>query len=107
MNNELVPRNQTYIRNLFSLNRLVLYRFTRDQLVVPASSTWFGLSPATIAAANGSRLGDATPHWLGLGLLAESDRIDLRSIEGGHMEIPTGFVRDSLVPYLNNSYPGS
>lgn len=96
MNNELVPRNQTYIRNLFSLNRLVLYRFTRDQLVVPASSTWFGLS-----------LGDATPHWLGLGLLAESDRIDLRSIEGGHMEIPTGFVRDSLVPYLNNSYPGS
>lgn len=98
INNEFPPRNQTYIRNMFSLNRLVLYRFSEEELVAPASSTWFGLQPV----ANGSR---TAPRWLGLGLLSATGRIDLLAIKGAHMELPSNFVRNSLANYLNNSYP--
>jgi len=42
INNELPPsRNETYARNLASLNTLVLVIFTQDKTVVPKETAWF------------------------------------------------------------------
>ncbi|KAJ7128901.1 palmitoyl-protein thioesterase [Mycena crocata] len=42
INNELRDtRNETYARNLASLNKLVLVIFTKDETVVPKESAWF------------------------------------------------------------------
>ncbi|GLB37274.1 putative palmitoyl protein thioesterase [Lyophyllum shimeji] len=43
INNEVSKsRNQTYARNLASLNKLVLVLFTKDETMVPKESAWFG-----------------------------------------------------------------
>lgn len=43
INNEIDElRNETYARNLASLEKLVLILFTRDKTVVPKESAWFG-----------------------------------------------------------------
>ncbi|KAF7375973.1 Palmitoyl-protein thioesterase [Mycena sanguinolenta] len=43
INNEILEsRNETYARNLASLNKLVLIMFTEDKTVVPKESSWFG-----------------------------------------------------------------
>ncbi|XP_003376435.1 palmitoyl-protein thioesterase 3 [Trichinella spiralis] len=41
INNEKVL-NQTYIENLQKLQNMVLIKFTRDSMVVPPESSWFG-----------------------------------------------------------------
>ncbi|KAF8813660.1 alpha/beta-hydrolase [Phlegmacium glaucopus] len=43
INNEIpTSRNQSYARNLASLQNLVLVLFTEDKMVVPKESAWFG-----------------------------------------------------------------
>ncbi|KAJ7928596.1 palmitoyl-protein thioesterase [Mycena leptocephala] len=43
INNEIAEtRNETYARNLASLNKLVLVIFSEDKTVVPKESAWFG-----------------------------------------------------------------
>jgi palmitoyl-protein thioesterase len=43
LNNEIpASRNETYSRNLASINYLVLVLFTEDKTVVPKESAWFG-----------------------------------------------------------------
>lgn len=43
INNEIpTSRNQSYARNLASLQTLVLVLFTEDKTVVPKESAWFG-----------------------------------------------------------------
>jgi hypothetical protein len=42
INNELPAKNTTYKDNLASLERLVLFKFSKDLIVVPRESSWFG-----------------------------------------------------------------
>ena len=42
LNNEHVVKNEQYKKNMQSLDKLVLFRFTEDLLVVPRDSAWFG-----------------------------------------------------------------
>ncbi|KAF5346133.1 hypothetical protein D9758_009935 [Tetrapyrgos nigripes] len=50
INNELIPLssggNETYAKNLASLNKLILILFTEDKTVVPKESSWFGSEAA-------------------------------------------------------------
>lgn len=48
INNELLNKTARYAANLASLQRLVLFQFQEDVVVVPKESSWFGvLDPAT------------------------------------------------------------
>lgn len=42
VNNEHATKNTTYRKNLASLERLVLFKFSQDDIVVPRESSWFG-----------------------------------------------------------------
>ena len=42
LNNERAAKNEQYKKNLQSLDKLVLFRFTDDLLGVPRDSAWFG-----------------------------------------------------------------
>jgi palmitoyl-protein thioesterase len=42
LNNERATKNWTYRDNLASLERLVLFKFSQDVIVVPRDSSWFG-----------------------------------------------------------------
>ena len=42
LNNEHAAKNEQYKKNMQSLDKLVLFRFTEDLLVVPRDSAWFG-----------------------------------------------------------------
>ena len=43
INNEHAIKRKAYARNLASLDRLVLFRFSDDSTVVPRDSAWFSL----------------------------------------------------------------
>ena len=94
VNNELVDdggeetRNETYRRNLLRLEKLVLFKWTDDTVVVPRESSWFG------TYAENDRGGAIVPlreqrmyaeDWLGLRALDEAGRLKLLEIPGDHM----------------------
>ncbi|KAF8348139.1 palmitoyl-protein thioesterase [Amanita rubescens] len=100
INNEIVGlRNATYGDNLALLKKLVLVVFTKDTMVVPKESAWFGAEPIEegdeaqgrllieekIIPMRGQQL--YVEDWIGLRRLDELGRIKFESCEGGHMQI--------------------
>ncbi|KAF4567744.1 hypothetical protein EYR40_006749 [Pleurotus pulmonarius] len=103
INNEVAPidgRNETYARNLASLEHLVLVLFTKDVTVIPKESAWFG----SAAEPDDSLIGQKTfgsmttiipmrrqplyvEDWIGLRTLDEEGRVILETCEGEHMQI--------------------
>lgn len=41
INNERLPRNTSYAKNLATLEKFVLVRFNNDSMVLPVASEWF------------------------------------------------------------------
>ncbi|KAF8653587.1 hypothetical protein AX16_003865 [Volvariella volvacea WC 439] len=108
INNEIAEeRNQTYAKNLASLNTLVLVIFTEDRTVVPKESAWFGsenpdeedgANPADMqqVITSNSGAGNIIPmrqqplyleDWIGLRELDERGGIVFDSCNGVHMQI--------------------
>ncbi|KAJ7209623.1 palmitoyl-protein thioesterase [Mycena pura] len=105
INNEIAEsRNETYARNLASLNKLVLVIFTKDVTVVPKESSWFAsevISDELVQLPNGQQqvlAGSRTlvpmreqplyvEDWIGLRELDERGGVDFAECEGVHMQI--------------------
>lgn len=113
INNEVAPidgRNETFARNLASLEHLVLVLFTKDVTVIPKESAWFGSaaepdeSDDSLTVMQQKILGSATSSeettiipmrrqplyledWIGLRTLDEQGRVILETCEGEHMQI--------------------
>ncbi|KAF7428436.1 hypothetical protein PC9H_007660 [Pleurotus ostreatus] len=113
INNEVAPidgRNETYARNLASLEHLVLVLFTKDVTVIPKESAWFGSaaepdeSDDSLTVMQEKILGSTTSgeettiipmrrqplyleDWIGLRTLDEQGRVILETCEGEHMQI--------------------
>eukprot|EP00884_Botryococcus_braunii_P007153 jgi/Botrbrau1/16439/Bobra.0142s0035.1 len=103
INNELPAKNTTYKDNLASLERLVLFKFSKDLIVVPRESSWFGFY-------NGQQLVDLKDSdlykedWIGLRELDESGRLDLVECPGQHMHFSLDwFESDVIHPYLGTT----
>ena len=103
INNEVSgARNQTYARNLASLNHLVLVLFTEDKTVVPKETSWFGseadVPPDDFAIQGPLSLVDRVvipmhlqplykEDWIGLRDLDDNGRIIFESCVGEHMQM--------------------
>ncbi|KAI7840948.1 hypothetical protein COHA_005378 [Chlorella ohadii] len=107
INNEVpARRNKRYRENLASLQRLVLFLFEDDDMVVPRESSHFGFY-------NGSRLlaMEETElyqqDWIGLRQLQESGRLELARCPGRHMQFSLEWFAQHVVrPYLAVPQPG-
>ncbi|KAJ6558542.1 palmitoyl-protein thioesterase [Mycena vulgaris] len=114
INNEIADaRNETYARNLASLNKLVLVIFTKDQTVVPKESAWFGsevIIDDELALGGQQRVIQEgrilvpmhrqplyREDWIGLRELDERGDVVFAECEGEHMQINDcweGLVRE-------------
>lgn len=101
INNEVaVRRHAAYRDNLASLQRLVLYQFEQDDMVVPKESSHFGWF-------NGSQLLGLREQdiyiqdWIGLRQLDESGRLLLLHAPGRHMQFELDwFVQEVVHKHL-------
>ena len=86
-----------------TLKRLVLVKFTLDKMVTPRESEWFGqYVPGTskeILPMEGSP--GYKNDWIGLRSLDSSGRITKLACEGDHLQMPEGWFRTNIIPFLN------
>jgi palmitoyl-protein thioesterase len=112
INNEIpTSRNQSYARNLASLQKLVLVLFTEDKTVVPKESAWFGSEAVQTEDMDFSMQNEQTPlgrrpqsrsasgiismrqqpiyqeDWIGLRDLDERDGVVFEVCDGDHMQM--------------------
>jgi palmitoyl-protein thioesterase len=108
INNEIQEsRNETYKRNLASLDNLVLVMFTEDKTVIPKESSWFGAEVVTeeemYIASQMSQISFSLEtgrvmvpmrlqpiyleDWIGLRDLDERGAIIFEECEGEHMRL--------------------
>lgn len=96
INNEHDDKNPQYAANLASLDKLVLFRFSDDTVVIPRDSGWFSFF-------NGS---DLIPmrdleiykqDWIGLKPLDERDAIVFDDCPGNHMNISLEWFQQNVV----------
>jgi len=103
INNEKTSKNTTYWKNLSSLNKLVLFRFTDDITVVPRDSAWFSFYNGTVLLPVRQQA-IYTEDWIGLKALDQAGRLEFKDAPGGHMHFTLDFLRSQIVvPYLNNT----
>lgn len=88
-----------YSRRIIQLQRLVLFQFTNDTMVEPPESSHFGFF-------NGSSIislqqQQHVSKCLGLDTLMASNRLELRSIQGHHMQFTLDWFKKHVVePYI-------
>ncbi|MCJ1298286.1 hypothetical protein MMC08_001075 [Hypocenomyce scalaris] len=101
LNNERKVKNSTYKKNMKNLERFVMYVFEDDETVVPKESGWF--SEVNTTTEKVTKLQDRKMYkedWIGLRWLDERERLDFRTIEGGHMQISDEVLVDAFKRYF-------
>ncbi|KAF2401645.1 palmitoyl-protein thioesterase [Trichodelitschia bisporula] len=101
INNEREVKNETYKKNIASLNKLVMFQFSDDVTVVPRESEWF-------AEVNGTTrtvfpLKDRPIYkedWLGLKKLDEKDGLEFRIAPGKHMQLSDKVLKAAFKEYF-------
>ncbi|CCH43603.1 Lysosomal thioesterase [Wickerhamomyces ciferrii] len=104
VNNELPnEKNETYIENLESLNKLVLIMFGQDETVVPKESAWFyDQDKQTGDTINFPNTEYYTKDLLGLKKLFDERKIDYLTIDDVHMAIGDDFLKKVTETYLGH-----
>jgi palmitoyl-protein thioesterase len=101
INNERALKNETYKKNLASLNRFAMFMFNDDTVAVPKESAFFSEVDATT--------GEVTPlyerpiykeDWLGLRQLGEKGKLEFNTIPGQHMHISNKILHDAFTKYF-------
>ena len=101
LNNERKVKNSTYKKNMKKLERFVMYVFEDDETVVPKESGWF--SEVNTTTEKVTKLQDTKMYkedWIGLRWLDERERLDFRTIEGGHMQLSDEVLVDAFKRYF-------
>lgn len=101
INNERAVKNETYKKNLASLNRFAMFMFEEDTVAVPKQSALFSEVNATS--------GEVTPlrerpiykeDWLGLKQLDEQGKLDFNTAPGEHMQLSEKTLRKAFSQYF-------
>ena len=93
----------TYKENLQKLDNLVLVQFTKDTVVDPKASEWFGWfspsSPNTMVPLQQTLL--YQEDWLGLKVLDKSEKLQLMSVDGDHLHLDQESLDHIIQAYLH------
>lgn len=96
INNERPTKNAQYAANLASLERLVLYRFAKDDTVVPRDSAWFSFfDGGQVVPLRQQPL--YTEDWIGLKALDEAGRLQMEDVDGVHMQFSLDWFDDNVI----------
>jgi len=105
INNEFTTKNQTYKRNLISLNSFGLVQFLNDSVVQPRESEWFGFykegQDKIVLPVQNTAL--YTEDWIGLKTLMDNKKVQFIATEGDHLDFTDEWFVANLLPYLNNT----
>jgi len=109
INNEGPNKNVTYKKNLLSLNKFAMVRFTEDSMVQPIASEWFGFYVAgqdnITQTLQQSDL--YIEDWLGLQEMDKNSQLDFLSVVGDHLQFSLEWFVDTVIgEYLNNTISG-
>lgn len=96
--------NLDYVKNLQSLDNLVLVMFNNDSMVVPKESAWFGFfTPGQ--AVNVTDLWNSTiftEDRIGLKKMNSAGKLHFLSVNGDHLQFKWNwFVSEIIKPYLS------
>lgn len=102
INNEREVKNETYAKNLASLDNLVLYLFADDVTVIPKESGWF----AQVNASSGdvTELRDRRifkEDWIGLKKLDDKGGLVFEKTKGAHMELSDELLEGVFKKYFS------
>jgi palmitoyl-protein thioesterase len=101
INNERPLKNQTYKKNLSSLNKFVMFLFKDDKTVIPKETSWF----AEVNTTNEhiTLLKDRPIYkedWLGLKTLDEKGGLIFETLSGEHMQISRKELKSVMKTYF-------
>jgi len=93
--------NEDYIRNLASLNKIVLVKFTQDSLVQPRESQWFQFyTPKQDKEIQPFEASNAAKN-LRLEPLLKQNKIVFLESEGDHLQFTKEWFQRNIYPYLS------
>lgn len=101
INNERSTKNKTYVENLASLDKFVMYMFEDDTTVIPKESGWFAQVNTTSEEVTPLR--ERTIYkedWIGLKKLDEKGGLEFKTTKGGHMELSDEGLEDVFKTYF-------
>ncbi|XP_055337096.1 palmitoyl-protein thioesterase 1-like [Paramacrobiotus metropolitanus] len=102
INNE-VTKNPQYKENLQKLRNFVMVKFSKDTMVVPKDSEWFGYycpgQVSTICSLQNSTI--YQEDWLGLKAMDAAKKLRFIETDGDHLQFTTQWFLDNIVaPFL-------
>lgn len=103
INNERLPRNESYKTNLLKLNRLVMIKFTQDTMVDPPESEIFGFfepgQSKKVIHMNETAL--YIEDWIGLKSLDMEGKVKIYEVKGDHLQFSMDwFIAEIISKYL-------
>ncbi|ORY10031.1 Alpha/Beta hydrolase protein [Clohesyomyces aquaticus] len=102
VNNEREVKNETYAKNLASLDKFVMILFKDDTTVIPKESGWFA-QVTNLTSGHVTELKDRTIYkedWIGLKKLDEKGGLVFKTVEGGHMQLSDEDLEDLFKTYF-------
>jgi palmitoyl-protein thioesterase len=94
--------NADYVRRLQRLNKLVLVKFLRDEMVQPIETQWFGFyRPGSESIVqNLTETQTFREDKLGLGRMMKDEKLMLLQIDDEHLKIPAEWFREHVLRLL-------
>uniref|UniRef100_A0A673J9S2 Palmitoyl-protein thioesterase 1 n=1 Tax=Sinocyclocheilus rhinocerous TaxID=307959 RepID=A0A673J9S2_9TELE len=94
--------NETYKKNLMSLNKFVMVKFLQDTMVDPVDSEWFGFykpgQDKELETLQESAI--YTEDRLGLAEMDSAGKLVFLATDGDHLQFTREWFNDNLLPYL-------
>ncbi|KAI9291557.1 palmitoyl-protein thioesterase, partial [Neoconidiobolus thromboides FSU 785] len=103
VNNELKVKNQTYFNQLINLNKLILFKFEKDTILIPKDTAWFSTYESNNP--NLIKLEDQISYkenWLGLKTLKEKNKLFFFTAPFEHMQFTEDYFIHSVLPHILN-----
>lgn len=101
INNERLLKNETYKKNLASLEKFVMFVFADDTTVIPKETGWFSEVNATSEEV--TRIQDRTIYkedWIGLKQLDEKGALVFKNAPGEHMRLDEDVLDETFREYF-------